>query len=92
MRTCPRKVLPHNIWQDRHQLLVNAVELLAYVTAMVGKSLRRPTGASLLRLDRTEDERLNVSRAGRLNLRYGVNFCNNITAEQRITRRHSQVH
>jgi hypothetical protein len=92
MRTCTRKILLHNIWQDRHQLAVNAVELHAYVTAMVGKSLRCPTGASLLRLDRTEDERLDASRAGRLNLRHGVNSRNHITAKQRITRQHSQVH
>jgi hypothetical protein len=52
--------------------MVNAVESLAYVTATVGRSLRRSTGASLLRLDRTEDERLNISRAGRLNLRYEI--------------------
>jgi hypothetical protein len=46
----------------------------------------------LLRLERTEDERLDVSRAERLNLRYGVKLRNHITAEQRITRRHSQVY
>jgi hypothetical protein len=92
MRTCTRKVLLHNIWQDMHQLVVNAVELLSYVMAMAGKSLRCSTGASLLRLERTEDERLDVSRAERLNLRYGVKLRNHITAEQRITRRHSQVY
>ena len=57
---------------DRRQLMVNTVELLAYVTAIVGKRLRRSTEASLFGLDRTEDECLNVSRVGRLNLRYEV--------------------